>query len=68
MICRKRIYLIGIALALLMVIMCLVSKDTCFEIYCRIVEVTPFICKCLGESHVNVLILEYVIVVFSFHY
>lgn len=39
MICRKYIYLMGIALALLVVRMCLVSKDN-FEIYCRIVGVS----------------------------
>lgn len=58
----------GIALALLMLIMCLVSKATCFEIYCRIAKVPPFTWECPGESHVNVLILEYVIIAFHFHY
>lgn len=68
MISRKCLYLMGIALALLMVIMCLVSKAACFEIYCRIVEVPRFTWERLGESHVDVLLLEYVIVAFHFHY
>lgn len=67
MIRRKCVYLIGVALALLMVVMPYISKGY-LKIPCSMVEVPPFTWEHLGESHADVLGLGYFILPLDCHH